>query len=45
MKTPLRRMREGAIVLVTVFVVAVIGYRMLGQYDWMEAVWMVVITI
>ncbi len=31
--------------LLAVFVVAVLGYRVLGDYDWLQSVWMVVITI
>ena len=44
MKTPLRRVRTGAVVLGVVVVVAVIGYRLAGR-DWLDAVYMVVITI
>lgn len=32
-------------VLVTVFAIAVLGYRFLGGKDWIDAVWMVVITV
>jgi len=32
-------------VLATIFVFAVLGYRFIGGYDWITAVWMVVITI
>lgn len=32
-------------VLGTVFVVAVIGFQLLGDYDWVTALWMTVITI
>ena len=45
MISPWRRIQVGAIVLVSVFVIAVIGYRTLGGYDWIGAVWMVVVTI
>lgn len=45
MKTPLQRIYQGAIVLVLVFLVAVVGYHSLGGYDWISAIWMVVITI
>lgn len=45
MLTPLQRIRLGGFVLGTVFVLAVIGYRYIGGYDWTAAVWMVVITI
>ena len=43
--TPLSRIQLGAISLVTVFVVSALLYRLLGEYDWIEAVWLVVITI
>ncbi len=45
MKSPLQRIRIGAIVLACVFFVAVLGYRFLAGYDWIGAIWMVVITI
>ncbi len=45
MTSPWQRIRLGAIVLMSVFVVAVCGYRFLGDYDWIGAIWMVVITI
>lgn len=45
MRSPLQRIRVGAIVLACVFVVAVLGYRYLAGYDWVGAIWMVVITI
>lgn len=45
MKSPLQRIRTGAMVLVIVFAIAVLGYRILGNYDWIDAIWMVVITI
>jgi voltage-gated potassium channel len=32
-------------VLSAVFVMAVVGYRFLGNYSWLEATWLVVITI
>ncbi|MCG8650383.1 MAG: NAD-binding protein, partial [Pirellulales bacterium] len=44
-KTSLSRVRNGAIVLIAVFVVAVLGFRFWGDYDWIGAIWMVVITI
>ncbi len=31
--------------LLAVFVIAVLGYRYLGNYSWLESVWMIVITI
>lgn len=39
------RVRNGALVLAAVFVLAVFAYHFWGEYDWFEAVWMVVITI
>ncbi len=45
MRTPLQRIRRGAIVTVVIFVIAVVGYRFLGGFDWVDAIWMVVITI
>ena len=45
MKTPLRRIQIGALVLVAIFVVAVLVYHWRGDYSWLDAVWMVVITI
>jgi voltage-gated potassium channel len=45
MTKSLQRIRNGAISLVAVFVLSVLGFRYIGQYDWLESVWMVVITI
>lgn len=45
MKGPLAHVRLGACILATVFLAAVIGYRVLGGYDWLDAVWLVVVTI
>ncbi len=45
MKTPLQRIRIGALSLVIVFVVAILGYHYLGKYDWLDSVWMVFITV
>ncbi|MEZ6094349.1 MAG: NAD-binding protein [Pirellulaceae bacterium] len=45
MKTPLRRIRNGAVSLAIVFFLSLFGYRFLGDYDWIESFWMVVITI
>lgn len=44
-KSPLTRMRNGLIVLAIVFATAVIGFRALGDYDWITAIWMTAITI
>jgi voltage-gated potassium channel len=45
MSSPLERVRNGAVMLGTTLVLAVIGYRMLGGYSWLDSLWMVVITI
>ena len=45
MRTPLERIRLGGFVLAVIFVIAILGYRFVGGYDWTAAVWMVVITI
>lgn len=45
MNTPLKRIRRGALVLVAIFVFAVLGYHYLGDYEWIHAIWMVVVTI
>ena len=44
-KTPLHRIERGAFVLASVFVLAVLGYRFFGGYEWTDAIWMVVVTI
>ncbi len=44
MKTPLQRIRLGAVVLAAIFVVAVVGYHAL-DYSWLDSLWMVVITV
>lgn len=41
----MQRIRLGAISLMTVFAGSIIGYRTLGDYDWLDAAWLVVITI
>src|SRR3954471_20077648 len=45
MKSPLERVRLGALVLGAVFAVSVLGYHYLGGFPWIEAIWMVVITV
>lgn len=42
--TPLERVRRGLLVLGVVVALAVVGYRLAG-YPWLEAVWIVIITI
>lgn len=44
MKSPFDRIRQGALVLVAVVIVALIGYRIAG-FDWIGALWMTVITV
>lgn len=44
MRSPLERVRLGLFLLATIFAVSVTGYRLMG-YPWIEAIWMVVITI
>ena len=43
--SPIQRIKQGAVSLATVFLLAVMGYRFVGGYSWLDAVWMVVITI
>lgn len=45
MKSPLTRIRKGATVLAIVFASAVFAFRLTGKYTWVEAIWMVVVTI
>ena len=45
MKTPLQRIRLGALVLSVTVLVAMFGYRYFGGYGWVDALWMVVVTI
>jgi len=44
MKTPLQRIRLGAVVLAAIFVVAVVGYHAL-DYSWLDSLWLGVITV
>lgn len=51
MKTPLERIREGVGVFAVILLGATVGFRYLGShsngepYDWVDAIWMMVITI
>lgn len=45
MRTPVQRVRSGAIVLLAAVLVGVVGYRVLGDYSWIESLWMVIITV
>ena len=45
MHSPLNKIRNGAVALATVFLIAVVLFRFLGNYTWLEAIWLVVVTI
>lgn len=45
MRSPLHRIRFGAVSLVTVFLASTVGYRYLDGKSWLDSIWMVVITI
>lgn len=45
MTKSLQRIRFGLVSLTSIFIVSIVGYRMLGDYTWLEATWMVVVTI
>jgi len=45
LRTPLQRIRIGALSLMVVLTIAVVGYKYIGGYDWIEAIWMVVVTV
>ncbi|QDT09505.1 potassium channel family protein [Planctomycetes bacterium K23_9] len=45
MTTPLQRVGRGAIFLCLVVGVSVVGFRYLEGYDWIESLWLVVVTI
>jgi len=44
-RTPLERIKIGGMVLSVVFAFSVMGYRWIGGYTWLDAIWMVTITI
>lgn len=44
-RDPLKRLRRGLVILAIVFGASVLGFRFVGGYGWIEAAWMVVITI
>ncbi len=44
-RTPLQRIRFGAISLTSVLLFSVTGYHLIGGYSWLESLWLVVITI
>ena len=43
--SPFTKIRVGATALLAIVLFAVLGYRFVGGYEWVEAFWMVVITI
>ncbi|MEM9412643.1 MAG: potassium channel family protein, partial [Planctomycetota bacterium] len=43
--SPFSKIRVGATILAVIFVVAVLAFRITGEYSWLESVWMVVVTI
>ncbi len=45
MNTPFTKIRRGASALAVIVFLAIVGYRLVAGYDWLEACWMVVITI
>jgi voltage-gated potassium channel len=45
MRSPFERVRSGAILLGVAVLLGTVGYRLLGEYSWLEALWMVVITV
>lgn len=45
MSDSVTRLRRGASVLATIFIIAILGYRYGAGYGWIESIWMVVITI
>lgn len=45
MDSPFTKIRRGATALALIVLLAVVAYRMIGGYDWFEAIWMTVVTI
>ena len=45
MRSPLVKIRNGAIALASVFFAAVVALKIFGNYSWLDAIWYVVITI
>jgi len=43
--SPFQRIRRGGLVLLAIVAFSVVGFRYLGDYDWLQSLWMVVITI
>lgn len=40
-----QKVRAGLLFLATFFCISVVGFRVFGDYSWLDAIWMVVITI
>ncbi|MEO1614296.1 MAG: potassium channel protein [Planctomycetota bacterium] len=45
MNSPFNKIRVGATALLLIVLLAVLGYRFIADYDWIQSFWMVVITI
>ncbi len=45
MRTPLQRIRLGAVSLALVLCLSITGYRFIGDYDWLQSTWLVVVTV
>lgn len=45
MNSPFTKIRRGATALVMIVLLAVVGFHVVADYDWLEALWMVVITV
>jgi voltage-gated potassium channel len=45
MNSPQQRIKIGALSLACVFIVSVMGLHWIGGYDWLDSLWMVVITV
>jgi len=45
MNSPFTKIRRGATGLLLIVLLAILGYRFIGSYGWLHAIWMVVVTI
>ena len=45
MNSPFDKIRRGATALALIVILAVVGFRVVADYDWIEALWMVIITV
>jgi voltage-gated potassium channel len=43
--TPLRKIRVGAVILVAILVLSTVGYRVWGNWSWLDSFYMVAITV